>query len=132
MSTRFLTEEDLKLINNALSVLEKKIAEFKPEIDGSEISGGYYIPLIDADGNLSWQPSKEGMPPIESVNIRGPRGLAGVSMTHKWSGTSLTVSSASGSTTRDLKGKSAYEYAKDGGFTGTEEEFAIKLAALLQ
>lgn len=26
-------------------------------------------------------------------------------------------------------GKSAYEYAKDGGYTGTEEEFAAKLAA---
>lgn len=29
-----------------------------------------------------------------------------------------------------LKGKSAYEYAKDGGYTGTEEEFAAKLASL--
>lgn len=26
-------------------------------------------------------------------------------------------------------GKSAYEYAKDGGYTGTESEFAAKLAA---
>ena len=28
-----------------------------------------------------------------------------------------------------LKGKSAYEYAKDGGFTGTEEEFTARMAA---
>ena len=28
-------------------------------------------------------------------------------------------------------GKSAYEYAVDGGFNGTEQEFATKLAALL-
>lgn len=27
-----------------------------------------------------------------------------------------------------LSGKSAYEYAKDGGYTGTEEEFTIKMA----
>ena len=30
---------------------------------------------------------------------------------------------------RGLNGKSAYEYAKEGGYTGTEEEFAAKLAA---
>lgn len=29
-------------------------------------------------------------------------------------------------------GKSAYEYAQDGGYTGTEEEFAEKLATNLQ
>ena len=28
-------------------------------------------------------------------------------------------------------GKSAYEYAKDGGYTGTEEEFGIRLAEIL-
>lgn len=27
-----------------------------------------------------------------------------------------------------IRGKSAYEYAKDGGYTGTEEEFTEKLA----
>lgn len=27
-----------------------------------------------------------------------------------------------------LKGKSAYEYAQEGGYTGTEEEFRAKLA----
>jgi hypothetical protein len=30
-----------------------------------------------------------------------------------------------------LKGKSAYEYAKDGGYNGTVEEFSVKLAELL-
>ena len=29
-----------------------------------------------------------------------------------------------------LKGKSAYEYALEGGFQGSEEEFAAKLASL--
>ena len=28
-----------------------------------------------------------------------------------------------------IRGKSAYEYAKDGGYTGTEDEFKTKLAA---
>lgn len=31
-------------------------------------------------------------------------------------------------TVRGLDGKTAYEYAKDGGYAGTEEEFAEKLA----
>lgn len=32
-------------------------------------------------------------------------------------------------TVRGLEGKTAYQYAQDGGYTGTEEEFAEKLAA---
>lgn len=122
-------------INESLAALNKKIDEFEPEIDDSDIVGGYYIPVVDSDGVLSWTPSDVEMPSINPTNIRGPRGYAGVSVTHKWNGTELTVSSASGSTTRDLRGpagKSAYEYAKEGGFTGTEKEFAAKLAALLQ
>lgn len=39
--------------------------------------GGYYAPAVDAAGNLSWTGSKEGMPDIPSVNIRGPQGPAG-------------------------------------------------------
>lgn len=132
MSTRFLTDEDLERINKALSELNKKIENFEPDIDDSDIKGGYYIPSIDEDGNLSWIPSEEGMPAIEDSNIKGPRGTAGISATHRWNGTSLTISSASGSSSRDLKGKSAYEYAIEGGFIGTEEEFSAKLAALLQ
>lgn len=30
-----------------------------------------------------------------------------------------------------IQGKSAYQYAQDGGYTGTEEEFAEKMAAPL-
>ena len=39
--------------------------------------GGYYAPAVDTAGNLSWTGSKEGMPDIPSVNIRGPQGPAG-------------------------------------------------------
>lgn len=56
----------------------------------------------------------------------------GISATHSWSGTTLTITSASGSSSADLKGadgKSAYKYAQDGGFEGTEEEFAEKMAS---
>lgn len=62
-------------------------------------SGGYYAPAVDAAGNLTWTASKADMPAIDGANIKGP------------------------------KGKSAYAYAVDGGYTGTETEFAAKMAA---
>ena len=104
MDKRVLTNKDAERIYAAIRELEKKLNEFKPEIDDSEIRGGYYIPTVDADGDLSWSPSKEGMPAVATVNINGPRGLAGVSATHRWNGTELTISSASGTSTRDLEG----------------------------
>ena len=39
--------------------------------------GGYYIPSVDDAGNLTWQPSEENMPAIESANITGPQGSVG-------------------------------------------------------
>lgn len=119
----------------------------------------------------------------------GSAGKDGVSVTHSWNGTTLTVTSASGTSSTNLKGdkgdtgeqgeqgpkgdtgetgpqgiqgeqgpkgdtgpqgeqgpqgekgdtgatgstgadgKSAYQYAQDGGYTGTEEEFANKLGS---
>lgn len=91
----------------------------------------------------------------------GAAGKDGVSVTHSFNGTVLTVTSASGTSSADLKGekgekgdkgdtgekgdtgatgkdgaagkdgapgKSAYQYAKDGGYTGTEAEFAKLMA----
>ena len=71
----------------------------------------------------------------------------GASATHSWNGTTLTVTSESGTSSADLKGetgdvgpqgeqgiqgeagKTAYQYAQEGGYTGTETEFAEKLAS---
>ena len=72
--------------------------------------GGYYAPAVDDDGNLTWTASKSGMPAVSSANIKGPKGYAG----------------ADGQPGAD--GKSAYQYAQEGGYAGTEEEFAEKLA----
>lgn len=64
----------------------------------------------------------------------GADGKDGVSATHSWNGTVLTVTSASGTSSADLKGadgkdgKTAYQYAQDGGYVGTEAEYAAKLA----
>lgn len=64
-----------------------------------ESGGGYYAPSVDDDGNLTWTPSDPGMSEVDGANIAGK------------------------------PGKSAYQYAVDGGYTGTEAEFAAKLAA---
>lgn len=39
--------------------------------------GGYYIPNVDAAGNLTWEPTKSGMEIPEDVNIKGPAGAPG-------------------------------------------------------
>lgn len=39
--------------------------------------GGYYQPSVDAEGNLTWTASKEGMPAVDSSNIKGPKGDQG-------------------------------------------------------
>lgn len=43
-----------------------------PGADGED--GGYYTPSVDTAGNLSWTPSKVGMPSVPEANIRGPEG----------------------------------------------------------
>ena len=39
--------------------------------------GGYYIPNVSDAGDLSWTASESGMPPVESVNIKGKDGKDG-------------------------------------------------------
>lgn len=77
------------------------------EIDatgGGSGTGSYYTPSVSASGELSWTPSSEGMPAVPPANITGPAGADGVSATHSWAGTTLTVTSASGTSSADLKG----------------------------
>ena len=47
----------------------------QPGTDGED--GGYYTPSVDTAGNLSWTPSKVGMPSVPEANIRGPQGPQG-------------------------------------------------------
>lgn len=71
--------------------------------------GGYYTPAITQPetGKLQfdWTASREDMPAVAPLSVTLPQGEPGAD------------------------GKSAYQYAQDGGYTGTEEEFAEKLAA---
>ncbi|MCI7742287.1 MAG: collagen-like protein [Clostridiales bacterium] len=81
--------------------------------------GGYYAPSVDDEGNLTWTASKTDMPAVDGANIKGPKGDTGATGAQGPAG-------ATGPAGAD--GKSAYQYAQDGGFTGTEAEFAAKLA----
>ena len=77
-------------------------------------AGGWYTPAVtQPDENtlrVAFTPSKEGMPDVEPTDIALPAG------------------GGSGGSGSGADGKSAYAYAVEGGYTGTEEEFAAKLA----
>lgn len=81
--------------------------------------GGYYAPSVDDAGNLTWTASKTNMPAVDGANIKGPRGDTGATGAQGPAG-------ATGPAGAD--GKTAYAYAAEGGYTGTEEEFSAKLA----
>lgn len=106
-----------------------------PGVDGTD--GGYYAPSVDDDGNLTWTASKSGMPAVSSANIKGPKGDAGATgpqgpQGEKGDTGATGPQGPQGEVGADgqpgTDGKSAYQYAQEGGYTGTEAEFAAKLA----
>lgn len=120
-----------------------------PAGGGSGGSGGYYAPSVDADGNLTWTPSKADMPAVDGANIKGPKGISGVyvgsgdmpdgynvqidpdgrpSDIVPYIGTNGNWWIGEADTGIAAQGKSAYQYAQDGGYTGTEAAFTEKLA----
>lgn len=102
----------------------------EPGVDGAD--GGYYTPNVDNDGNLTWTPSADNMPAVTVANIKGPQGDTGPQGPQGDKG-DTGATGAQGPAGADgqpgADGKSAYAYAVDGGYTGTEAEFAAKLAA---
>jgi hypothetical protein len=44
--------------------------------------GGYYIPSVDPAGNLTWEPTKNGMEIPAETNIKGPKGDDGADAIH--------------------------------------------------
>ena len=93
--------------------------------------GGYYSPSVDDEGNLTWTASKTDMPAVDGANIKGPKGDTGATGAQGPAGaTGATGAQGPQGPAGDAgaDGKSAYAYAVEGGYTGTEEEFAAKLA----
>ena len=98
-ATEEIEEQNIDAIEQILrSIVELENTSGGGGSGGSGEDGGYYYPPGDADGNLSWTASKADMPAVAGANLKGPQG------------------------------KSAYAYAVEGGYTGTEAEFAAKLA----
>lgn len=79
---------------------------------GESGSGELWYPTV-TDGVINWTKSVSETAP-EPADIRGPKGEQGIHGEQGLPGSD---------------GKSAYEYAQEGGYTGTEEEFSTKLAA---
>lgn len=85
-------------------------------------AGGHYIPTVDSEGVLKWTASLSTMPSLNSVNIKGPKGDKGDT------GATGPQGSKGDTGATGAAGKSAYAYAQDGGYTGSETDFAEKLA----
>lgn len=83
--------------------------------------GGYYLPGVDAAGNLNWTASDPALPPVPQVNIKGPAGTPG--------GTG-PVGPPGPVGPAGAPGASAYAAAQAGGFSGSEAEFNAQLASL--
>ena len=141
--TPAVTQPDANTMRVAFTPSKKDIPAVEPADitiptgGGSGTSGedgGYYSPSVDADGNLSWTASKTGMPAVDGANIKGPKGDTGATGPKGDTGAAGAQgpkgdTGATGATgPAGADGKSAYAYAVEGGYTGTEEEFAAKLA----
>lgn len=70
--------------------------------------GPYFTPSVDGSGNLSWS-NNGGLENPATTNIRGPQGIQG-------------------ETGKD--GIGPYEFAQDGGYTGTKETLMAALAMM--
>lgn len=69
----FLWIKTLLTYNDNTTLTSYTISYFA--IDG--VDGGWYTPSVDNAGNLSWTPSDPSLPPVQTVNIRGPKGETG-------------------------------------------------------
>ena len=116
------TEEIEEQNIDAIEQILRSIVELENKVSGggSGEAGGYYAPAVDADGNLTWTASKADMPAVDGANIKGPKGDTGAKG---------ETGSKGDKGDKGADGKSAYQYAVEGGYTGTEAEFAAKLAA---
>ena len=109
---------------------------------GSGEDGGYYTPAVtqttENTMQVSFTPSKTTMPAVDEAEITlpaGPKGDTGASGPQGETGPQgpqgeTGPQGPAGAAGADgAEGKSAYQYAQEGGYTGTEAAFAAKLAA---
>ena len=89
-----------------------------------------------ASGAFDGEPGKDGQPGADGKDgTPGKDGTDGVSATHKWSGTVLTVTSASGTSSADLKGEPGKDGADGKDYVLTEadrQEIAEQAAGMVE
>lgn len=147
-----ISQDDLQTGVDTALAQAKASGEFDGPQGDPGTDGGYYTPSVDGDGNLSWAASKSDMPAVTVANIKGAPGDNGITPTigdngnwylgdtDTWKPSRGETGPAGkdGSDGADGKdgadghpgadGKSSYQYAVEGGYAGTEAEFAEKLA----
>lgn len=70
--------EDLQTTNkNSLVDAINEVYETGGGGGGSGKDGGYYVPSVDDEGNLTWTASDPTMPDVDGANIKGPAGSDG-------------------------------------------------------
>lgn len=113
-SGEYLTQEDLQAATDTALAQAKESGEFDGA-DGQDGQDGV-TPTIGDNGNWYLGEIDTGMPSRGEKGDKGDKGDTG----------ETGATGAAGAAGAD--GKSAYAYAQDGGYVGTEEQFAAKLA----
>lgn len=101
----------LEQINADLTAMQKKIDAAIPAITLTAVEGGTQVTLSDAQGDHSFTVYNGEKGEKGDIGPQGPQGVRGP---------------------YGDDGKSAYKYAVQWGYTGTEAEFGQKLAALME
>ena len=77
------------------------------------VQNGFKGSVEEFLASIKGEPGKDGYTPIKGVDyFDGEPGKDGVSCTHSWNGTTLTITSASGSSSANLKGATGDRGAK--------------------
>lgn len=118
-----ILNQNWEKIENAIKELSSGGVGISPTITIQEIENGYRITITDAVKSQSidlfnGEKGDQGDPGVDGFTPHIKNG-------DWWIGGTNTGVAAQGA-----NGKSAYEYAKDGGFTGTENEFAEQIAKI--
>ena len=91
---------------------------FSPTIKVQEITGGHSVSVTDANGTQTFNVMDGAKGDKGDQGVQGMPGQSGMPASHYWNGTTLTITSASGTSSADLKG-GYYKPVVD--YTGTNQ-----------
>lgn len=118
-----LEELDTQAKDSLVAAINEILA-MTPEAGAAGEDGATFTPHVSEYGVLTWTNDK-GLANPAAVNITGPDGEKGEKGD---TGATGAVGPAGAAGADGADGKSAYQYAQEGGYEGSETEFAAKLA----